>query len=492
MLIFSSGVILYGSLFRGGEVAFLLTMPIREERIFQHEFQHAVMLSSWGFLLLGSPMLVAYGMVAEAPWYYYAMVLPMLAAFVFIPAGIGAMLLLAIMHLFPRRRIHLLALAPACWRGPRPGSAGRSSRGRKPICSRAAGSWKCSNRLQLAQGRPLPNWWLSSGLLEAAGEAWAEGMMFLALLIANALFFRELAGMFAARVYRKAYWEAAGLGSPPARVQAGWFDRALNRCLGFLSPPVRLMLMKDVRLVPPRSVAMVPIPDLALPAVAVLHERASHELHDPRFPVGEHRELHEPFGRGPADVDLHDAVRLPPGQPGRPPLLAAGPAAAEARVHPVGQIPLLRRLPVGALRPADPAERLAAGHSGDVDGTAPGDFAPAVPGPLGHRRRTGRQAARDQRAIAFADRSRLRRHVEPGDRHDFHRAGPGAGHVALPRLPGPADGFHLRLQRRLRALRIAVRSWLIAGSLASLVVSGLAALLPMWIGIRTFRRQEFH
>ena len=111
MLIFSSGVILYGSLFRGGEVAYLLTMPIHEERIFQHEFQHAVVLSSWGFVLLGSPMLVAYGIVAHAPWYYYAMVLPMLVAFVFIPAGIGAILLLAIMHFFPRKRVHLLALA---------------------------------------------------------------------------------------------------------------------------------------------------------------------------------------------------------------------------------------------------------------------------------------------------------------------------------------------------------------------------------------------
>ena len=104
------------------------------------------------------------------------------------------------------------------------------------------------HRLQLAQGKPLPNWWLSSGLLEAAGNAWSEGVLFLALLIANALFFRELAGMFAARIYRRAYCEAAGLGSPPTRVQMGWFDRTLNRCLGFLSPPVRLILVKDVRL----------------------------------------------------------------------------------------------------------------------------------------------------------------------------------------------------------------------------------------------------
>ena len=291
------------------------------------------------------------------------MVLPMLVAFVFIPAGIGAILLLAIMHLFPRKRVHLLALGVGiAGRGPRSGSSGRSSRGRKPICSLPAGSRKCCDRLQLAQEKPLPNWWLSSGLLEAAGHAWSEGVMFLGLLIANALFFRELAGMFAARIYRKAYWEAAGLGSPPTRVQMGWFDRALNRCLGFLSPPVRLILVKDVRLF--RRDPLQWSQFLILTCLLLMYFTNVHPVSYTiqRFPVGEHRQLHEPFGRGPADVDLHDAVRLSPGQPRRPPLLAPRPAAAEARFHPVGQVSLLRRLPAGPLRPADPAERLAARH----------------------------------------------------------------------------------------------------------------------------------
>lgn len=248
MLIFSSGVILYGSLFRSGEVTYLLTMPIREERIFQHKFQRAVMLSSWGFVLLGSPMLVAYGVVAHAPWYYHAMMLPMLVAFVFIPAGIGAILLLVIMHFFPRKRIHLFTLTIVLVIGVTVWCFW--SLFSRPETDLFTPRWfqEMLRRLQLAQEKPLPNWWLSSGLLEAASNAWSEGAMFLVLLIANALFFRELAGMFAARIYRKAYWEVAGLGSPPIRVQVGWFDRALNRCLGFLSPPVRLILVKDVRL----------------------------------------------------------------------------------------------------------------------------------------------------------------------------------------------------------------------------------------------------
>ena len=103
-------------------------------------------------------------------------------------------------------------------------------------------------RLQMTEARPLPNWWLSTGLLETAGGDWSEGVLFLGLLIANALFFRELAGIAAERIYRRAYWAAAGMGSRPARVQMGWFDSTLNFCLRFLPPQMRLILMKDVRL----------------------------------------------------------------------------------------------------------------------------------------------------------------------------------------------------------------------------------------------------
>jgi ABC-2 type transport system permease protein len=248
MLVFSSSVILYGSLFRGGEVSFLLTMPIEEERIFQHQFQYAVVLSSWGFILLGSPMLVAYGQVVEAPWFYYAMLFPMLVAFVYIPSGIGAILLLAIMHLIPRKRAEVLALAVCvvlavavwfCW-----------SIVSRPETDLLTPRWfaEMLHRLQMTEARPLPNWWLSTGLLETAGGDWSEGVLFLGLLIANALFFRELAGICAERIYRRAYWAAAGMGSRPARVQMGWFDSTLNFCLRFLPAHVRLMLMKDVRL----------------------------------------------------------------------------------------------------------------------------------------------------------------------------------------------------------------------------------------------------
>src|SRR5690606_15788159 len=56
------------------------------------------------FFLLASPMMVAYGWVVSAPWYYYALILPLIVAFVYIPCGVGAICCLLIVRKLPRMR----------------------------------------------------------------------------------------------------------------------------------------------------------------------------------------------------------------------------------------------------------------------------------------------------------------------------------------------------------------------------------------------------
>ena len=115
MLLFSTAIILYSSLFRARDVPFLLTIPARAERVFIVKFQEAVLTSSWAFILLSSPVLLAYGLVRHAPWYYFAMLLPFLVSFTFIPAGIGAILCLAIVHRLPHAKAYVLVIT-AAWR----------------------------------------------------------------------------------------------------------------------------------------------------------------------------------------------------------------------------------------------------------------------------------------------------------------------------------------------------------------------------------------
>jgi ABC-2 type transport system permease protein len=255
MLVVSSAIILYGGLYCSAEAEFLLSTPIRPERIVLHKFQEAILFSSWGFLLLGSPMLVAYGLAVNAPWYYFALLLPFMAAFVYIPGGIGAILCLLFVHYLARLRRQVLLVAAvailACiavfaW----------------SVMGKTEGNlmtplWfqEMLGRLQFSEHRLLPSWWLSSGLLEAArndggapGRAsWSESLLFLSLLVANGLFLRVLATWLGARVYRASYSE---LRTERARRRPGrfWLDEAVMRYMPFLTPQMRLLFVKDLRL----------------------------------------------------------------------------------------------------------------------------------------------------------------------------------------------------------------------------------------------------
>lgn len=248
MLVFSSGIILYGSFFRSREITFLLTIPARIERVFVHKFQEAILWSSWGFLLLGSPMLLAYGMAVGAPWYYFAMLPAFMVAFVYIPAAIGSILCLVLVRHMPGGRLHVLVgtgivvAALAVWCG------WSILTGPKSDIFTPGWFQEVLGRLKISEGRLLPSWWLSTGLLQAARNVWAESVLFLGLMVANALFCRQLAIWTAARIYRPAYSALFGRQFRRRRAKAAWIDRFVRWAAGWLPFQIRLLMVKDLRL----------------------------------------------------------------------------------------------------------------------------------------------------------------------------------------------------------------------------------------------------
>jgi ABC-2 type transport system permease protein len=248
MLIFSSAIILYSSLFRSQEAIFLLTMPASTERVFLHKFQEAIVLSSWGFLLMGSPILLAYGIVMEAPWYYYLMLLPYLIAFIYIPVAIGAMICMLVVRRIPDSRLALsvvagaLLLAGAVW------VVWLLLNDPKGELLTANWFRDLLGRLQFSEKRLLPSWWLSIGLLSTVNRQWEDGVKFLLLLIANALFFRQLAMYVAVWSYRSAFSGLYGRSLRKRRTRPVVFDRVLGWLMRKTPPAMRVMVLKDLRL----------------------------------------------------------------------------------------------------------------------------------------------------------------------------------------------------------------------------------------------------
>jgi len=248
MLVFSSAIILYSSLYLAPDIVFLLTQPVRAERIFLHKFQETVLLSSWAFILLASPMLLAYGLVEQSPWYYFLLLLPYLLAFTYLPAGVGALCCLAIVRYLPSRRIlilgGLIAVAVALavvigW--------SLTAHAENDLLT-AKWFQEMLDRLRVTEHRLLPSWWLSSGLLSASRDQWDDGVLFLVLLVSNALFLRQVAVWLAGRIYRSGYSRLIGSHNGRRRGKSGWIDRAVHGLTASLPLPVRLLILKDTRL----------------------------------------------------------------------------------------------------------------------------------------------------------------------------------------------------------------------------------------------------
>jgi ABC-2 type transport system permease protein len=247
LMIFSTGLLLYGSLFRAPESNFLLTTPVRPDHIFAYKLQEALSFSGWAFLLLGTPLLTAFGIEMGAQWLYYLLFLPFLIGFLLLPGAIGALFCILIVYFFPHRKMQFLAallvlalVAVAWW-------AVSVIQGARMDSVSEAWLRKLLDHLKPAQVSFLPSRWMTRGLMAGARGEFLEAVVYLALLWSNALFFYLLAAWTARRLYRKAYNRVASMGGARRRFGANWFDRLAHTLLRWADHRTRLFVIKDLR-----------------------------------------------------------------------------------------------------------------------------------------------------------------------------------------------------------------------------------------------------
>ena len=256
MMIFSTGILMYGGLYRSEESKFLLTCPLRAEAIYTHKFIEALWFSSWGFILLGSPMLIAYGMVRDAPWSFFAMLLPFMVAFVFIPASLGSILCMLVVAGLPRLRLHTFSVFFAAATFTVIWLAWSTFGSTQSQALTPAWFEETLSRLAMTEQVFLPSWWLSSGLLDAAlrnesreltRQSTFEALKFLGLIIANAMLLSLMASGVARWTYRKGYSNLEAEIPCNRHRKIFWLDELLAHGGSIHGNPIRLLLVKDLQ-----------------------------------------------------------------------------------------------------------------------------------------------------------------------------------------------------------------------------------------------------
>jgi ABC-2 type transport system permease protein len=249
MLVFSTGVILYASLFTAPEARYLLTTPARADRVFATKFVAAVAFSSWAFLILGLPILVAYGIVARVPWYFYPLLPAYLVGFVLLPGSVSALACLLFVRFLPWNRKQALALI---------GVVGVLLVGVWVV--RVGGALKKTvqtnsknevegliGQFQAIRSPVAPSHWMTSGILAAARREPVEALIPLALLWSNGLVAFVAAAWTAGRVYRTGFDRIAGGGRGKKVFRPSRMDTVMDRLVWYLDAPTRVLVVKDFR-----------------------------------------------------------------------------------------------------------------------------------------------------------------------------------------------------------------------------------------------------
>ena len=247
LLIFSTSIIMFSSLFSATETRFLLSLPAGADQVFAYRFHGAVAFSSYAFVLLGSPILLGYGWMYGVPWYFYLMLPLFFVGYILLPGAVGALACLLVVNYLPKKPKQLAVVTGvvvlvivAVW-GYRLSVAARSAIDNPDALERLFGYFTFS------RNELLPSHWMARGLLEAARGNFSGASAGLALVWSQGLFAYLVSAWTAKRIYRRGFNRLSTGDALRRRYGGHWMDRLLDRALVFSHPQTRLLVIKDFR-----------------------------------------------------------------------------------------------------------------------------------------------------------------------------------------------------------------------------------------------------
>ena len=247
MLVFSNAVIGYSSYFKARETAFLLAKPLRPESVFLVKFTESLGFSSWAFLFLGTPLMAAYGRLLDAPWHFYFTSGVFLAAYMLVPAAVGALLVMLVTVFLPRSRRGLLAglIVAAVVGGGVVAWKIATEHGQAGVDLRLAS--EVFEHTRFSRLPFLPSYWLSKGILELAAGRTGAAAFFLGVILANVAFLTALAHACSGTLLMRGWFASQGLRSARRYTGRNSVDVVVSVLLFFLDARVRAIVAKDLK-----------------------------------------------------------------------------------------------------------------------------------------------------------------------------------------------------------------------------------------------------
>lgn len=244
MLTFSNAILGFSNLYGRGDAAHLLATPMRGRHVVCAKWLEGMFLSSWSFMLLGVPLMLAVASTTDVKWYYYPLFIGHFVGFVALPATVGL----------------IIAWVVAMWAPRRPGAAAIWAGCLVLLLailwftniSRTAmesGEWLTIllGQIGIAKQPFLPSTWTAKGIDAAMQQHVGESLFYLGVVLGNAAFLAWITVNVLGLTWGKAY-SRAQQGRLLPTIRHGWFTWGLCWLLfPYLTRRLRMLMLKDVR-----------------------------------------------------------------------------------------------------------------------------------------------------------------------------------------------------------------------------------------------------
>lgn len=190
MLIFSSAVTAYISIYRGKDVRWLISLPVSHRIVFLWKCFESALFSTWGLFIIIAPLLMAFANQRDVPWTFYPKSILALIPFLVICASLGSIMLILVGRFMNRRQFAIVASIAAVLII---GTVARTAMtDRKIIRETGLNSALTFQRVlghtNLATNRVMPSTWLAASIVEwshpySTGRNW----LMPSLLMSNCL-----------------------------------------------------------------------------------------------------------------------------------------------------------------------------------------------------------------------------------------------------------------------------------------------------------------
>jgi len=244
MLVISSIVSSYATIYRSEEIPFLITRPFRNSQIVLYKFFESAILSSWAFFFIIIPFVGAYALHERISPAFALWTLLFSIPFLTLCSGLGTIITMIFARWTPLGRIlriaGILALALITvsilvfihsYRA-------LPMQSEMNLASLLPG-------LNLASNPLLPSWWMSEGIAGLTRNEWFRGMMFLGMTLSSAMLLCIAIEWLAGRIFYEGWQRMTG--APANKNRSPLMLAGLQGLLSFAPNDARAIFIKDIR-----------------------------------------------------------------------------------------------------------------------------------------------------------------------------------------------------------------------------------------------------